>query len=432
MNPGKNIKKYIVSLKFKYSHIISNLLLGLIFFSLIAKIVENTNDLSKLLSNFLLYSSLIIAICSLCTSLYIFIFLTVKKRSLYDEKKMTLLKKELNLMIYREKSPLLLYAHDISLPVFSNLKIILYIETPYNDNMAISFKVINKRKEKKIVIIPENDFPFIGLYVIRKARVICSPIIPCINFYKIFNESGRILIVENNKISHIDLSKFSTKNSLKTSNIVFQFPEDYYDYKKYQFGDKINRIIWRVFFKNSELMSRKPEDAILDKKQLLIYVSLHLPDNYNFNKFQLNLLLRSYFLAIISQLQSLFDQEYRIMYCDETTKTTEVKNMEHFKILLYSSHWQSHTSVSQFCKKTGNPRNKSRIVIFSLFNHSGPFPSHIELQQVNVFTNLTMIESNTRFRLKNIFLKTKTAKRNKKEKRLIRSLRKRIKYGEYR
>ncbi len=128
-------------------------------------------------------------------------------------------------------------------------------------------------------------------------------------------------------------------------------PGDYLNYKQFEYGDDVRRIVWKVYGKNRELIVRNPEIRNPYASRIEMYASFHnslltiVPDITITNT-----LLNTYKNAVWSIYRSLSEQqEWELVYVPEQAFPKHFDDPEEkVPYLIAQSEWQNNTSLEQY------------------------------------------------------------------------------------
>lgn len=128
-------------------------------------------------------------------------------------------------------------------------------------------------------------------------------------------------------------------------------PGDYLNYKQFEYGDDVRRIVWKVYGKNRELIVRNPEIRNPYASRIEMYASFHnglfaaLPDTGI-----MDTLLNTYKNAVWSVYRSLSEQqEWELVYVPEQSFPKHFEDpLEKVAYLIAQSEWQSNTRLEQY------------------------------------------------------------------------------------
>jgi len=140
---------------------------------------------------------------------------------------------------------------------------------------------------------------------------------------------------------------------------------DLFNYKDFEAGDDVRRIVWKVFAKNRSLVVRIPERLEPYASHLYFYASFYSAKNSNWlNEAFLQAMLNKYKNSIWSVLSALNKQEWAIRYIpDQEIALSELATdaQQHAKFIS-SSLWQQDTTLLEYF----NPKQGSVLCISSL------------------------------------------------------------------
>ncbi len=126
---------------------------------------------------------------------------------------------------------------------------------------------------------------------------------------------------------------------------------DYLNYKQFEYGDDVRRIVWKVYGKNRELIVRNPEIRDPYASRIEMYASFHnslfaaVPDAAI-----INTLLNTYKNAVWSIYRSLSEQqEWELIYVPEQSFPKHFEDPEEkVSYLIAQSEWQNDTRLEQY------------------------------------------------------------------------------------
>lgn len=128
-------------------------------------------------------------------------------------------------------------------------------------------------------------------------------------------------------------------------------PGDYLNYKQFEYGDDVRRIVWKVYGKNREFIVRNPEIRDPYASRIEMYASFHnslfavVPDTAI-----VNTLLNTYKNAVWSIYRSLAEQqEWELIYVPEQSFPKHFEDpAEKVAHLIAQSEWQNDTRLEQY------------------------------------------------------------------------------------
>ncbi|RYD97321.1 MAG: DUF58 domain-containing protein [Sphingobacteriales bacterium] len=128
-------------------------------------------------------------------------------------------------------------------------------------------------------------------------------------------------------------------------------PGDYLNYKQFEYGDDVRRIVWKVYGKNRELIVRNPEIRDPYASRIEMYASFHnslfsiMPDTTI-----IPTLLNAYKNAVWSIYRSLSEQqEWELIYVPEQSFPKHFEDPEEkVSYLIAQSEWQNNTTLEQY------------------------------------------------------------------------------------
>lgn len=143
-------------------------------------------------------------------------------------------------------------------------------------------------------------------------------------------------------------------------------PGDFLNYKNFEGGDDIRRIVWQIYAKNRELVVRTPEQRDFYASHLTVYASFHtnLPETQYQNVFSSEM-LNYYKNCIWTALETLLKKEIPLKFIpDQPFDIAEdLSNEQKIRMLLSNSDWQQEKSLSDYF-----PNRKNGIICISSFN----------------------------------------------------------------
>lgn len=140
---------------------------------------------------------------------------------------------------------------------------------------------------------------------------------------------------------------------------------EHLNYKSFESGDDVRRIVWKVYAKNRDLVVRIPERLEPYASHLYFYASFHdgLQTMVAGNDY-MSELLNFYKNNVWGIYEALLRQEWQIRYIPDQQFTTgeELSEKERNELIISNSLWQQHTPVQDYFK----PKTGSVLVISSL------------------------------------------------------------------
>ncbi|HTO17032.1 MAG TPA: DUF58 domain-containing protein [Edaphocola sp.] len=156
---------------------------------------------------------------------------------------------------------------------------------------------------------------------------------------------------------NLDVQPQSAKDMEERIQEMRKVEGEFLNYKQFEFGDDIRRIVWKIYGKNRELIVRNPETRNPFASKLEMYASFHnsiatlIPGNKLANE-----LLNVYKNAIWSLYKSLADkQKWELIYLSEQQIPNNIEDVqEKVAYQIAQSHWQEHSRIEQYFNlKTG-------------------------------------------------------------------------------
>lgn len=143
-------------------------------------------------------------------------------------------------------------------------------------------------------------------------------------------------------------------------------PGDFLNYKNFEGGDDIRRIVWQIYAKNRELVVRIPEQRDFYASHLTIYASFHtdLSEAQFLNAFASEM-LNYYKNCIWTAIETLLKKEIPLKFVpDQPFDIAEdLSKQQKISMLLSNSGWQQEKPLSDYF-----PARRNGIICISSFN----------------------------------------------------------------
>lgn len=166
--------------------------------------------------------------------------------------------------------------------------------------------------------------------------------------------SGIEVSPENVEISPLPIVASSSKSG-DTSTDSKERTGDLYDIKPYDPSDGTRRILWKTYAKSGQLISRKPEPAIIPEGEIALYLVANKEEDY-------------VTAACISYLSMLFENDINVLF--GTDGSNEIcSNLEKIKKAINYNVWDKNCGTgkdfSSYLKSISNlNKNIFNVVVF--------------------------------------------------------------------
>jgi len=149
---------------------------------------------------------------------------------------------------------------------------------------------------------------------------------------------------------------------------------EYLNYKDFESGDDVRRVVWKVYAKNRELMVRIPEIFDPYASHIYFYASFYNTDGNLKNDFA-NEMLNYYKNRVWSIYEALSDKEFEVKFVpDQTLQLPEQINKNLFvQRIISNSEWQKDNSLADYFE----PRYGA-VLCISSFNDVAEVKSVLE------------------------------------------------------
>jgi hypothetical protein len=140
---------------------------------------------------------------------------------------------------------------------------------------------------------------------------------------------------------------------------------EYLNYKDFESGDDVRRVVWKVYAKNRELVVRTPEIFDPYASHIYFYASFHSESKQNTNDFSSEM-LNYYKNRVWSIFEVLSKKEFEVKYIpDQTLTIPEQSNInEYVSRVISNSYWHNDKSLDEYFE----PRYGSVLCISSFNN----------------------------------------------------------------
>ncbi|KAA5537117.1 DUF58 domain-containing protein [Taibaiella lutea] len=124
---------------------------------------------------------------------------------------------------------------------------------------------------------------------------------------------------------------------------------EYLNYKDFESGDDVRRVVWKVYAKNRELMVRVPEIFDPYASHIYCYASFHKTNDFAENDFTAEM-LNYYKTRIWTVYETLSRKEFEVRFVpDQELHLPEQTNKDLFvQKLISNSHWQESRSLADY------------------------------------------------------------------------------------
>ncbi len=209
-------------------------------------------------------------------------------------------------------------------------------------------------KEKKY-LLDYCIFPHRGFWEIRGIKVSLEDSLGLTSYtWDIELTTGIEVSPEKIEISPLPIVASSSKSG-DTSTDSKERTGDLYDIKPYDPSDGTRKILWKTYAKSGQLISRKPEPAIVPEGEIALYLVANKKEDY-------------VAAACISYLSMLFESEINVLF--GTDGSTEITNdIEKIKKAINYNVWNKNCGTAKdfdnYLKSLGTlNKNIFNIVIF--------------------------------------------------------------------
>ena len=140
---------------------------------------------------------------------------------------------------------------------------------------------------------------------------------------------------------------------------------EYFNYKDFESGDDVRRIVWKVYARNRDLVVRVPERMEPYASHLYFYASFHnslsLP---SFGNAYYDELLNFYKNNVWSAYTTLLKKEWQIRYIPDQqfTLSGSLSDKERTERIISNIEWQKNTGLDDYF----NPKTGTVLMISSL------------------------------------------------------------------
>lgn len=145
-----------------------------------------------------------------------------------------------------------------------------------------------------------------------------------------------------------------------------RIPGDFLNYKTFESGDDIRRIVWKLYAKNRELIVRKPEEKDRYASLVYLYASFHnalfrIGANGRFAREMLNY----YKNTIWSVYDALLRQDMPVKFEPDQLFRSSTEGLEPMRMGLSNCAWQENMGLTAYFDK-----RKGSVVLISSFNEA--------------------------------------------------------------
>lgn len=124
---------------------------------------------------------------------------------------------------------------------------------------------------------------------------------------------------------------------------------EYLNYKDFESGDDVRRVVWKVYAKNRELMVRVPEIFDPYASHIYCYASFHKTNEFTENDFTAEM-LNYYKTRVWAVYETLSKKDFEVRFVpDQELHLPEQNNKDLFvQKLISNSHWQQSRSLAGY------------------------------------------------------------------------------------
>jgi len=250
---------------------------------------------------------------------------------------------------------------------FAKIRIV-YGNYKVSDKILINEALKEKKSRKHIGIRGQGN---LWLPNVRDNPIISS-IIFFEDMFQIFSfpyleieHMGIYTTPSDNQIQNIDILPNNTEEEIVRVFTKKKLEGEYLNYKKFESGDDVRRIVWKIYAKNRELIVRIPDKVNPYTSHVSLYASFH----HGFPKYR-HALINDFFLDFFkghvrNVSQSIQSSGYSVKYFPDQT-FRDFYHIEDYNKRLFqlsSSIWHDQKDLYQYLNQNQNMRIKAPFVL---------------------------------------------------------------------
>ena len=195
--------------------------------------------------------------------------------------------------------------------------------------------IIQEYKINKVVVLFEDMFQMIQLpftYKLTKAVYTTPPVID---------------------VEEINIEANRTEQDKLRIQTLKRIQGEYLNYKNFESGDDVRRIVWKIYAKNKELVVRIPEIANPYASHIYFLGSFY-KDIFTKNK--ISFFFLNYYKTVLENIiDSLQKEGVNVRYLpdQEVSNTFQVAEQEKITYSISVAHWQKNNPLSNYIETKG-------------------------------------------------------------------------------
>ncbi len=257
---------------------------------------------------------------------------------------------------------------------------------PYYQGETRKLNISSNRYEDKIIFYER------GLYTLEGLKLTFKDILGLFHFTKLIRKKVELIVYplirdpkKINFLPNYNIEDYKDQTEKKID-------AEYFDMRKYEVGDDVRRIHWKLLAKKNELIVRIPE-----KNEPLLKEIVTIFTGYNpLTSFYNNNLMRRYLNEAVIEITSIINQFYennfKIYFCNDTSVQSEGTAFFDNKKGIFSSlaktNWINEKVISNLYSNFLNTLNQKGIQVNTILFFCTPFCFEI-LEELFSKINLT-------------------------------------------
>lgn len=249
------------------------------------------------------------------------------------------------------KVPVLISLPKALLPLLGYIK----IKIQFDDGTLSDTIIINKFSKGFEKLLPKEGSTLIWLPDRKQyhAKGFIVSFIDYLQFFRftLFKKAQNSFYLHSSKmeLSTEEINPSKTKEEVEKIKTSRKVEGDYLNYKDYETGDDVRRIVWKIFAKNRELVIRTPEVINPYASHIKMHTSFYNLISKNFtSSYALSML--NYFKDIIYNVClniQKTDKKVEFSIDQAVNEFISVSDKERVGFQLSSANWQNNQSVSE-------------------------------------------------------------------------------------
>lgn len=376
---------------------------------------------------FLSFATLVVG-AGLVYTLTCWVYLLIKINKLKPEIKIGL---EGDIKGTAGKVPISIILPDALMPLFGYLKVrIIYQNKNISSAIVINrfakgWRDLRYKEGKNILWLPDSK-----LYQIRGFVITCEDYLQLFSF-SLFKKSKKNFYLSPPEVLRKvdDIVPSQTKEMVQKIKTSKRVSGDFFNYKDFESGDDVRRIVWKIFAKNKELVVRVPEVINPYASHIYFYACFYNSLSYDFDASYSKSMLNFYKDSIFSICKSLEKDNRKVEFAIDQpfNNLISIEKKDKLAYMISYANWQREMTIGDL------PIQKKEIILcVSSLTPAEELEELVNNHAINLYViNVSQyLDSKQLFKWKNAILRNNSNGEKNKIYWLFSSLRRRLKQNE--